>query len=342
MAINKVLHVPARHCAPVRIQGPYYKNTTTLTPISHIEYNPCLDKFYGLLTRIASKIEIFVGDIPENEPLDLKNVRYVCLGYISLANNEKTDFRVRELKSVHISVVAINIIGDRLQEESTPVMDPEEIQNQDKESPLAGFNRPDYISPLDDLAFDMYQDPGVAQLIRKLEKKKQEAVLQERYEFAKRIKIGIEKLQKSGEKLGKLEVEKRQAVENEDYDKAQMKKIQIFELRLQLYEEVKIKTLLELPQYLWNFGCGSICGTLVEEVFIELWLWKFGCESSCGTLVIEVVVELWLWKYLWNFGFGSGCGTLVVEVVVELWLWKWLWNCGSCCGTLVVEVVVEL
>ncbi|XP_029648707.2 centrosomal protein of 104 kDa-like [Octopus sinensis] len=222
---------------------------------------------------VASKIEIFVGDIPENEPLDLKNVRYVCLGYISLANNEKTDFRVRELKSVHvdatgmflklnlhknyinkynlynqISVVAINIIGDRLQEESTPVMDPEEIPNQDKESPLAGFNRPDYISPLDDLAFDMYQDPGVAQLIRKLEKKKQEAVLQERYEFAKRIKIGIEKLQKSGEKLGKLEVEKRQAVENEDYDKAQMKKIQIFELRLQLYEEVKIKTLLELPQ----------------------------------------------------------------------------------------------
>jgi hypothetical protein len=45
---------------------------------------------------------------------------------------------------------------------------------------LAGiFNRPDYISPLDDLAFDMYQDPEVAQIIRKLEKKKQEAVLRE-------------------------------------------------------------------------------------------------------------------------------------------------------------------
>jgi hypothetical protein len=37
--------------------------------------------------------------------------------------------------------------------------------------------RPDYISPLDDLAFDMYQDPEIAQIIRKLEKKKQEAVL---------------------------------------------------------------------------------------------------------------------------------------------------------------------
>jgi hypothetical protein len=43
---------------------------------------------------------------------------------------------------------------------------------------LAGlYNRPDYISPLDDLAFDMYQDPEIAQIIRKLEKKKQDAVL---------------------------------------------------------------------------------------------------------------------------------------------------------------------
>ena len=38
-------------------------------------------------------------------------------------------------------------------------------------------NSPDYISPLDDLAFDMYQDPEVAQIIRKLERKKQEAVV---------------------------------------------------------------------------------------------------------------------------------------------------------------------
>lgn len=39
------------------------------------------------------------------------------------------------------------------------------------------YYRPDYISPLDDLAFDMYQDPEIAGIIRKLEKKKQEAVL---------------------------------------------------------------------------------------------------------------------------------------------------------------------
>lgn len=39
------------------------------------------------------------------------------------------------------------------------------------------YNRPDFISPLEDLAFDMYQDPEIAQIIRKLEVKKQAAVL---------------------------------------------------------------------------------------------------------------------------------------------------------------------
>ena len=49
-----------------------------------------------------------------------------------------------------------------------------------KQSSFQAFQfhfRPDYISPLDDLAFDMYQDPEIAQIIRKLERKKQEAVL---------------------------------------------------------------------------------------------------------------------------------------------------------------------
>jgi len=39
--------------------------------------------------------------------------------------------------------------------------------------------RSQYFSPLDDLAFDMYQDPDVAQVIRKLESKKRDAVSSE-------------------------------------------------------------------------------------------------------------------------------------------------------------------
>jgi len=39
--------------------------------------------------------------------------------------------------------------------------------------------RSHYFSQLDDLAFDMYQDPDVAQIIRKLERKKLDAVSSE-------------------------------------------------------------------------------------------------------------------------------------------------------------------
>lgn len=54
----------------------------------------------------------------------------------------------------------------------------------------------DLISPLDDLAFDMYQDPEVAQIIRKLDEKKHDAVRHEHYDHAKKLKQAIADLQK--------------------------------------------------------------------------------------------------------------------------------------------------
>lgn len=62
-------------------------------------------------------------------------------------------------------------------------------------SPLHS-RKADAISPLDDLAFDMYQDPEVAQIIRKLDEKKHEAVRQEHYDHAKKLKQAIADLQK--------------------------------------------------------------------------------------------------------------------------------------------------
>lgn len=42
----------------------------------------------------------------------------------------------------------------------------------------------------------MYQDPEVAQIIRKLDERKREAVQQERYDYAKKLKQAIADLQK--------------------------------------------------------------------------------------------------------------------------------------------------
>lgn len=52
------------------------------------------------------------------------------------------------------------------------------------------------VSPLDDLAFDMYQDPEVAHIIRLLDQKKQDMVRLEKYEEAKNLKQAIADLQK--------------------------------------------------------------------------------------------------------------------------------------------------
>lgn len=54
----------------------------------------------------------------------------------------------------------------------------------------------DSISPLDDLAFDMYQDPEVAHIIRLLDQKKQDLVQQEKFDLAKNLKQAIADLQK--------------------------------------------------------------------------------------------------------------------------------------------------
>eukprot|EP00118_Oscarella_pearsei_P011324 m.75306 g.75306 ORF g.75306 m.75306 type:complete len:982 (+) comp35937_c0_seq4:2015-4960(+) len=112
-------------------------------------------------------------------------------------------------------------------------------------------NRAD-VSPMDDLIFDMYIDPETAQLMRRLELKKTEAVQEERYDYAKKLKQAIADLRKVGERLARYEVEKQKAVEKEDYDTAQVKKIQGDEFRLNVYQQLDLNDLLELD----NQKCG--------------------------------------------------------------------------------------
>ncbi|XP_063720307.1 centrosomal protein of 104 kDa-like isoform X2 [Symsagittifera roscoffensis] len=104
---------------------------------------------------------------------------------------------------------------------------------------------PDYVSPLDDLAFDMYQDPEVARIIRKLDKRKTQAISEERFDLAKKIKQAIVDLQKVGERLGKYEVEKRRALEGEDFDLAQQKKQQMEEYRAHIQQQLEYHSLLD-------------------------------------------------------------------------------------------------
>ncbi|XP_077314401.1 centrosomal protein of 104 kDa isoform X1 [Lithobates pipiens] len=227
---------------------------------------------------ISSKIEFYISESLPEYFTPYQTERFRRLGYVALSDNEKTGYKARELKSVYVdavgqylkvifhknypnrynlynqvALIAINIIGDPvdINEENVPTR--EKIIDQylgssfeDSGIDPAFTGKPDAISPLDDLAFDMYQDPEVAQIIRKLDEKKQEAVRHERYDYAKKLKQAIADLQKVGERLGRYEVEKRCAVEKEDYDLAKQKKQQMEEYRQKVYQQLELHDLLDI------------------------------------------------------------------------------------------------
>ncbi|KAM3824187.1 centrosomal protein of 104 kDa isoform 1-T1 [Vipera latastei] len=227
---------------------------------------------------ISSKIEFYISENLPDYFAPYKSERFQRLGYVSLSDNEKTSYRARELKSVYVdavgqylkltfhknyanrynlysqvALVAINIIGEAAdfspensQSSREKLIDHYLGSNSD-DSALDGSypGKADAISPLDDLAFDMYQDPEVAQIIRKLDEKKHEAVRQEHYDHAKKLKQAIADLQKVGERLGRYEVEKRCAVKREDYDLAKQKKQQMEDYRVKVYQQLELHNLLD-------------------------------------------------------------------------------------------------
>ncbi|KAI3387338.1 hypothetical protein SNEBB_003860 [Seison nebaliae] len=222
---------------------------------------------------ISSKIEVFVGD-STTQIETAKTARYSRLGYVELSSNQRTNYEARELKSIHmhstgfmiklvihknysnrynvynqVGVVAISILGDymnsTLASTSTIIDDNFLTKSINYEQSTADFNY-----DLNDLAFDMYQDPEVAEIIRALDLRKKEAVSKENYFLAKKIKKAINELQQIGERLSRYEIEKKRAIEKEDFDKALMKKTQADQYRALTYEQLQYHDLVELPHTL--------------------------------------------------------------------------------------------
>ncbi|XP_031611092.1 centrosomal protein of 104 kDa isoform X1 [Oreochromis aureus] len=228
---------------------------------------------------IPTKVEFYIGDtLPETSspgfPGQLRR-----LGYVSLSDNEKTGFKARELKSVYVDaigtylritfhrnygnrynhynqvgLVAINVLGDALDGNAFNTIPSREqliehyLNSTQLEAALEStfMGKCESISPLDDLAFDMYQDPEVAHIIRLLDQKKQEMVRQEKYEEAKNLKQAIADLQKVGERLARYDVEKQCAIEKEDYDLAKKKKELMEEYRKSVYQQLEVHNLLDM------------------------------------------------------------------------------------------------
>uniref|UniRef100_A0A8C6LGP5 Centrosomal protein of 104 kDa n=1 Tax=Nothobranchius furzeri TaxID=105023 RepID=A0A8C6LGP5_NOTFU len=221
---------------------------------------------------IPTKVEFYIGDsLPETSPPGLSG-QLQRLGYVSLADNEKTAFKSRELKSVHVDAAGTylrimlhrnhpNRYNHHNQVMHVCVICPSVCPQPSREQLIEHYltstqqesaldttfmGKTESISPFDDLAFDMYQDPEVAYIIRLLDQKKHDMVQQENFEVAKILKQAIADLQKVGERLARYDVEKRCAIEKEDYDLAKKKKELMDEYRRTVYQQLEVHNLLDV------------------------------------------------------------------------------------------------
>jgi len=210
---------------------------------------------------VTTKLEIWVGDVPKGQEVVSTKAYFMKIGEFPMENNESNDYTARQLQCVEINQgarpVPVSFVRFVLHKNHT------NRKNQYNQVGLSAVNiigtpktplpsgpvndlESDVFSEYDDLAFLMYTDKEVSQIISKLEKKKFEAVSTERFEYAKKIKSAIGELREAGLILGSLEMEKQIFADTGQYDEAKEKKIQMDEFRVEVYKSLEITDLLEL------------------------------------------------------------------------------------------------
>ena len=180
--------------------------------------------------NIASKIEIYI--------LAPGNSKFKKIGYLSLGNNEKSNFQARELKTVYtdhqcvqvkfnlmrchtnihnlyaqVGLIAISILGEYPNKTN-------DYQNNEK--PESNFAK---------LEDEMIYDPSTLKRLKDLYKAKKKAVELEDFDEAKRIKVAIDSLKSVSQSLIKLEERKKIAIKNDDFDSAKLIKYEIERLK---------------------------------------------------------------------------------------------------------------
>lgn len=123
-----------------------------------------------------------------------------------------------------ISLLAVNVLG----EEGT--------------CPTPGDT---FLSLCDDLSFCMYVEEGITETVRELEQKKLKAVTEERFEYARKLKLTMTALRAAGERLGRYALAKRQAVTQEDFITAKLRKEQIRLYQEAVFKQLEVDKLLE-------------------------------------------------------------------------------------------------
>lgn len=182
------------------------------------------------------------------------------MGFVALSDNASSNYQSRELQSVSVepkvgthlklrigpayenphnperqaALLAVNVLG----EEVTP-------RDGDLNQLVSKPVEQTWDSLCDDLSFCMYVEESVADVVRQMEALKHKAVQQERFEYARKLKLCMTSLRSAGERLGRYALAKRQAVQLEDFNAACLRKEQIEMYRNSVFDLLQVEKLLE-------------------------------------------------------------------------------------------------
>lgn len=203
---------------------------------------------------LAEKIEIWLHNAEDIDADNATQQHFDYLGFITLSDNSSTNYKSRELQSVnvepqigtHIKLRLGSPYQNELNESGQISLLAVNILGEDANSSVGYSNSPDSsMSVCDDLSLCMYVEEGIAEIIRELEAKKLKAVSEERFEYARKLKLCMTAIRTAGERLGRYALAKRQAVAKEDFITAKLRKEQISVYQEAVLTQLEVDKLLE-------------------------------------------------------------------------------------------------
>ncbi|XP_068625323.1 centrosomal protein of 104 kDa [Battus philenor] len=130
-----------------------------------------------------------------------------------------------------VALMAVNVLGV-------------EVDDAGQATPPIPKSEPTY-SPYDDLAFVMYVDNEIADLVRVLDEKKKNAVSEERFEYARRLKSAAAALAAAGIRIGRWRLRKRTAAARDDFELARRMRDRIADALTGVKEDPQLCRLFE-------------------------------------------------------------------------------------------------
>lgn len=220
-----------------------------------------MNRFSLLGIFSAERIEFWLHYSSKNATPSSQTFEYV--GFISLS--EATgNFQSRELQSIvigeklgthlklrmgspyanklntnnQLALLAVNVLGEEFNPNCDDLSHLKLKQHDDSvEVPLSSIT--------DDLSYCMYVEESIVEMVKKLEQLKHAAVVDERFEYARKLKLCMNCLRTAGERLGRYALSKRLSVLKEDFNTARLRKEQMELYKKVIFEKLETEKLLE-------------------------------------------------------------------------------------------------